>query len=239
MAHLSVVLVGVEHPGNLGAVARAMKNFGVTDLVLIEPKCSPADIEAKNRAKWANDILERARSAGADILDDFDLVVGTTGKLSDDYNLPRTPLLPGQLAERLATLDADARVALLFGRESDGLVNDELALCDFTVTIPTAKEYPSLNLSHAVAIILYAITAPGLGQGVAARFPLVRAAEKRQLKRMIGETLAAIHFTTDEKRETQEVLWSRLVGKSLLTQREAMALMGFFRKVERLASKHQ
>lgn len=235
MAHLTVVLLGVEHPGNLGAVARAMKNFGVTELVLVDPKCSPSHVEAKNRAKWANDILETSRTEPAAVLDTFDIVVGTTGKMSDDYNLPRTPLTPAQLAEKLSSVDGDAKVALVFGRESDGLFNEELVKCDFTVTIPTSAEYPSLNLSHAVAVVLYQLTADQNAAHVAERFPLVRAAEKRQLKRMIDETLASVHFTTPDKRETQQVLWNRLVGKSMLTQREAMALMGFFRKVGWLA----
>lgn len=232
MASLTVVLLGVEHPGNLGAVARAMKNFGVHDLVLIDPKCAADHVDAKNRAKWANDFLERARIAGTDILQEFDLVVGTTGKLGDDYNLPRTPLTPSQLAERLRDVDGASRVAVLFGRESDGLMNAELDLCDFTVTIPTADAYPSLNLSHAVAVVLYALTADRNAAALTARFPLVRAPEKRQLQKMIAETLDSLPFSTEEKRETQDVLWQRLVGKSLLTQREAMALMGFFRKVE-------
>jgi len=204
--------------------------------VLISPKCSPSHVEAKNRAKWANDILEHAQMAPLDVLDSFDLVVGTTGKVSDDYNLPRTPLTPTQLAERLSSVDDVATVALVFGRESDGLVNEELVKCDFTVTIPTASEYSSLNLSHAVAVLLYQLTAAQNAALLEEKFPLVKAAEKQQLKRMIDETLAAIHFTTEDKRETQHVLWNRLVGKSLLTQREAMALMGFFRKVGWLAA---
>ncbi len=235
---ITVVLLGVEHPGNLGAVARAMKNFGFTDLLLIGPKCSPRDPVAQNRAKWANDVLAAAKiTESLDALDGFDLIIGTTGKISDDYNLPRTPLFPSRLAEKLSVADKEARIALVFGRESDGLMNDELKRCDFTVTIPTADDYPSLNLSHAVAVVLYALRAEEHASRTAERFPLVRAPEKRQLEKMIASTLNLFPFALDEKRETQDVLWKRLVGKSLLTQREAMALMGFFRKVEYSARK--
>ncbi len=228
---LTVVLLGVEHPGNLGAIARAMKNFGCPDLLLIDPKCSPADETAQNRAKWANDVLGNARVADIGALDDFDLVIGTTGKNGDDFNLPRSPLTPEQLREKLADADEGMRVALLFGRESDGLVNDELKRCDFAVTIPTAGEYASLNLSHAVAVVLYELTAKRNAETLLARFPLVKAPEKRQLLKMIDGTLEALPFSTLEKRVTQDVLWKRLVGKSMLTQREAKALLGFFRKV--------
>jgi len=232
MQDLTVVLVGVEHPGNLGAVARAMKNFGVPELVLINPRCAPDDVEAKNRAKWANDLLVRARTAATlDVLDGYDLVVGTTAKLGSDFNLVRTPLTPVQLAGELA--GRQGRVALVFGRESDGLTNEELRRCDLTVTIPANPAYPTLNLSHAVAVILAFLTAERFPAPLAERYPLVKAAEKRQLFRTMDEILDLLHFQTPEKKETQRLLWKRLSGKAFLTQREAMAILGFFKKVKK------
>lgn len=232
---LTVVLVGVEHPGNLGAVARAMKNFGVEQLLLINPECSPSDEEAKNRAKWANDILEGARIADSlDALASFDLVIGTTAKLGNDYNLPRTPLFPEQVAARLSQVEGD--VAAVFGRESDGLTNEELKKCDLTLTIPANPEYPVLNLSHAVAVVLYTLTNTEHARQIEQRYPLVKAAEKAQLQKHIDELLSTLSFQTPEKRETQRVLWRRLVGKSFLTQREAMALLGFFKKIREKCS---
>ncbi|MBR9692994.1 RNA methyltransferase [Candidatus Woesearchaeota archaeon] len=228
MAELTVIIVGIEHPGNLGAVARAMKNFGVAKLVLVDPKCS-VDEEAKNRAKWANAVLENATTGGLELLEEFDLVVGTTAELGNDFNLPRTPLFPAQLAERLAKVDG--QVALVFGRESDGLTNEELGKCDLTVTIPANEEYPVLNLSHAVAVTLYAITSHE--DWIEERYPLVRATEKRQLQKMLDETLDSMSFQTAEKKETQRILWKRLIGKSFLTQREAMALLGFLKKARK------
>jgi tRNA/rRNA methyltransferase len=233
MPILSVVLLGVENPGNLGAVARAMKNFGCQDLVLIEPKCNVDHIEAKNRAKWAKDVLAGARiETIQDLSTNFDLVIGTTGKLGDDYNLPRTPLFPSQLVQKLAEADDDAKVALLFGRESDGLYNHELELCDFIINIPTMNEYPSLNLSHAVAVMLYALATPLRETEISEKYPLLRAQEKQHLRTLIKETVAMLDFPAENENHTQEVLWNRLVGKSLITQREAMALMGFFRRVQ-------
>lgn len=229
MATLTVVIVGIEHPGNLGAVARAMKNFGVSELLLINPECDVAAEEAKNRAKWANDVLENATTGGLELLEEYDLVVGTTAELGNDFNLPRTPLFPAQLAEKLAAVDG--RVALVFGRESDGLTNEELGKCDLTVTIPANEEYPVLNLSHAVAVTLYALTSHE--DWIEERYPLVRAAEKRQLQKMLDETLDSMSFQTAEKKETQRVLWKRLIGKSFLTQRETMALLGFLKKARK------
>lgn len=232
---LTVVLVGVEHPGNLGAVARAMKNFGIADLVLVSPLCDPDDSVAKNRAKWANDILERARVTDIGVLREFDLVIGTTAQLGNDYNLVRTPLFPAQVAARL--VGVAGKVAVVFGRESDGLTNGELKQCDFTLTIPANPAYPVLNLSHAVAVVLSALTAGEHERRVAQRYPLVRAAEKAELKKLIDNLLDTLPFQTAEKRETQRVLWQRLIGKSFLTQREAMALLGFFKKVQSVTFK--
>lgn len=226
---LSIILIGVEHPGNLGAVARAMKNFGCTRLLLIEPKCSPSDAEAKKRAKWANDILEGATIGSFDLLEGFDLVIATTAELGNDFNLPRTPILPSQLRERLT--EREGKIALLFGRESDGLTNEEIARSDFSLTIPSNADYPVLNLSHAVAVTLALLLSERFEPGLEERFPLVKSAEKRQLLKMIDERLDTMEFSTPEKRATQRLLWKRLVAKSFLTQREAMALMGFFSRL--------
>lgn len=229
---ITVALLNVEHPGNLGAVCRVMKNFGLSKLLLIEPKCDKGESEAKRRAKWAGDVLEEAQIAKMDALDRFDLVVGTTGKIGNDYNLPRSPFFPDQLAEMLSG-GVDGEVCLLFGRESDGLRNEELKRCDFVVTIPTSKKYRSMNLSHAVALLLYTITFHKREEEIAERFPLLKAPEKRALLKEITKVLDNLHFSTPEKRETQEILWKRIVGKSMLTQREAMALFGFFKKIKR------
>ncbi|RME30726.1 TrmJ/YjtD family RNA methyltransferase [Candidatus Woesearchaeota archaeon] len=232
---LTVALLKPSRPGNLGAVARAMKNFGVHKLLLIEPKCKPDENEALFRATHAQDILYAAEIAEPGMLARYDLVVGLTGKFGDDYNLPRTPLFPDQLAQRLSTRTGS--VCLLFGPEADGLTNDDLKRCDFIVTIPTAPEQPSMNLSHSVAVVLYALQAAALKKPIEERFPLVNASTKAQIKKMIEDVLNQHHFTRETRLETQRVLWRRLVGKSFLTQREAMALMGFLRKISPAASR--
>lgn len=223
---ISLVLIGIEHPGNLGAIARVMKNFGFSDLRLITPKCSPTDEQAKTRAKHAQDILQNAKTITLDDLKQFDLIIGTSAITGSDYNLPRTPLLPTKLKEKLETKKGN--IALVFGKESDGLTNEEIAHCDFLVTIPTNNDYAALNLSHAVAIILYELAKDNNNQE---QFPLVKAKEKEQLQLMITQILDNMQFQTKEKRQTQELLWKRLITKSMLTQREAMALMGFLKKI--------
>lgn len=226
-----IVIIGVEHPGNLGAIARVMKNFGYHDLVLIDPQCSLESEEALNRAKHAQDVLQQARVCSLDVLDSFDLVIGTTAILGNDFNLPRTPLTPAQLSQKIRAREGN--IALVFGRESDGLHKQEIDLCDFLVSIPTGSTYPALNLSHAVAVLLYELSRE---RSFEERFPLVQAAEKQQLERLVAHVLDSIEFQTPEKRQTQELLWKRLIAKSFLTQREAMALMGFLTKISQRTS---
>jgi tRNA/rRNA methyltransferase len=230
---LSVVIAGIEHPGNLGAVARAMKNFGVMQLYLVNPHCKLDDEEAKNRAKWANEILEKAVIVDSLAELPVDLLIATTAELGSDFNLPRTPLTPTQVKARLEKTAHGAKIGILFGRESDGLTNEEIGACDFTLTIPANPSYPVLNLSHAVAVTLYALTHESHTPKLEEQFPLVNPATKAQVEKQLDETLSSFDWQTEEKRQTQLILWRRLIGKSFLTQREAMALLGFLKKAKK------
>lgn len=229
---ISVVLVGIETAGNVGSVARVVKNFGLKELILIDPKCDPQSKEAWDRAAHARDVLKRAVVADFSYLKRFDYVVGTTAKLGTDYNIPRIPMTPGELAGKLGSIDKKTKVAILFGRESFGLLNEEIQKCDFTVTIPTSKVYPTLNVSHAVAVVLYELFRGELEANVKERYTPISGKEKDVALEMIENTLNKMHFATPEKRETQKRLWKRMIGKAMLTRREAFALLGFLRKFE-------
>jgi len=156
---LLVVLVEPLYDGNVGSVARAMKNFGLSDLALVNP-CRIDDFGLA-MASHARDVLEGAAvySRLEEALEQADLVVGTTGKRLDEaqHHLRlhlRVPCLsPAGLADRLQ--GKDGTVALLLGREDCGLNSDELALCDILVSIPTSPDYPVMNLSHSAAVLFY------------------------------------------------------------------------------------
>ena len=225
MKHVSIILVGAEHPGNVGAVARAMHNFGFERLILINPACDPLDPEARNRAKWAQEILENAVTGGLELLDSFDLLVATSARTGTEYNLPRTPLLPDDLV-----LPPAGKIGIVFGRESSGLTNAELAKADYLVTIPTAKN-KSLNVSHAVAVLLYELSKHAHAQEIKKKYPLANARQKEELRKLIDDVLAKMTFATPHKAKTQKLLWQRLVGTAHLTGREAQALLGVFKKV--------
>ena len=153
LSNARVVLVHTSHPGNIGAVARAMKNMGLTQLYLVAPKHFPHE-RAVWRAASAADILDCA--AVVDTLDeaiaDCGMVVGTSAR---SRRIPWPLLNPRACAERVYPELSQHPVALVFGREDRGLTNEELQRCNLHVNIPTSAEYSSLNLAMAVQVITY------------------------------------------------------------------------------------
>ena len=222
---IKIVLVEPKNSGNVGAVARAMANFGFSNLILVNPKCNHKSQTARNRAKWAQDVLKKAKVVKS--LSSIKLtLVATTGKLGTDYNIPRSPIAPDKLSK---TIKKDA--AIVFGRESTGLTNDEINQCDFVATIPTSKKYPVMNLSHAVAVFLYEL-AKGR-ESISSHIKFAEEADKKQLMKMLNTVLNSMDFATQKKKQTQITIWKRMIGKSFLTKREAFALMGFLRKIKK------
>ena len=152
---VKVVLVGTTHPGNIGAAARAIKNMGIFNLALVEPKEFPSDI-AIYRSKAAKDILENAEiyESLEDAIAGCKLVVGTSARAR---SVPWPVFNPRDAAEEMSKISKQGNVAIVFGREDRGLTNDELGLCNFHVHIPSDPKYSSLNLSQAVQILAYEI----------------------------------------------------------------------------------
>ncbi|QSX31703.1 tRNA/rRNA methyltransferase [Shewanella cyperi] len=151
----TLVLVEPARPANVGACARAMKTMGFTRLVLVNSQCHLQD-EAQWVAHGATEILASARVVDslAAIRPEFDLLVGTTAR---ERGSPRHYLAPDELAQTLAA-KASQKTALVFGRESSGLNNQELALCDLLSYVPQQCEYPSLNLGQATMLYCYALS---------------------------------------------------------------------------------
>ncbi|MDJ0909946.1 MAG: RNA methyltransferase [Woeseiaceae bacterium] len=154
---IRIVLVGTTHPGNIGAVARAMKNMGLSDLALVEPRYFPHD-EATARASGADDLLENAsvHENLADAVADCVHVIGTSAR-SRAINWPC--LDAKDAAARLIDESAKGTVAAVFGPEKTGLLNEDMDLCDSLLTIPTDPSFSSLNLAMAVQVVTYEIRA--------------------------------------------------------------------------------
>lgn len=155
LSNISVVLVNTSHPGNIGATARAMKNMGLSKLVLVQPENFPSGV-AVGRAVSATDILDAARVVETlqEAVADCGLVIGASAR---SRRIPWPMLSPQACAEKVIREKDTNRVALVFGREDSGLNNEELQLCHFHVQIPADENYPSLNLAAAVMVICYEV----------------------------------------------------------------------------------
>jgi tRNA/rRNA methyltransferase len=225
MPVIDIVLVAPIYEGNVGFVARVMKNFGFSRLVLIDP--CPLGDEAKARASHAQDILKEAETCTMeDIFARSDIVVATTGTLSKSVCNPmRMPFFtPRELREHLE--GADGRVSILFGRENWGLNNEEVKRSDIICTIPTSEEYPILNLSHAVGIVCYELANMRKGE-----YRLASATDMGYLYRHIDRFLDAVEHPRF-KRENTMILIRRVLGRCRLTTREASTLHGLLRRSE-------
>lgn len=151
--NIRIVLVNTTHPGNIGAVARAMKNMGLRDLYLVDPKHYPHE-EALSRASNALDVLDRAVVVHSfeEAIADCGLVIGSSAR---ERAIP-WPLLGAREASAQAVREAARHtVALVFGREDRGLTNEELQRCQLHINIPANPEYSSLNVAMAVQVIAY------------------------------------------------------------------------------------
>jgi len=151
--NIRIVLVNTSHPGNIGGVARAMKNMGLTRLYLVAPRDYPNE-QADWRAASAMDVLESAIVVPTldEAIGDCQFVVGTSAR---ERRIPWPLLDARQCAKRMGLASSSEQVAVMFGREDRGLTNDELKVCNLHLSIPTSEAYSSLNLAMAVQIVAY------------------------------------------------------------------------------------
>jgi tRNA/rRNA methyltransferase len=222
---IRVVLVEPKNQGNVGAVARAMKNFGVRELVLVNPCRLGA--EARQRAMKGIDILEGARRVGnlEAALKGADLLIGTSGiDTASEKRFARIAMTPRDCATRVAKFEG--RVALLFGREDFGLLDEELRRCDVLVKIPAFPEYPILNLSHAATILLYELFA---AKATRQSNREASGMEKEKLYEAFEALLSETDYPAHKRARTQ-VMFRRLLGRAVPSKWEFHALMGVLQR---------
>jgi len=235
--NLRVVLVEPMYDGNIGSVARSMKNFGFDQLVLVNP-CRIDDF-GKAMASHAWDILGKAKvvSTLEEAVRESSLVVGTTGKrLGDEHKHLRLHirepwLTPAQLAEKLKGKDCE--VALLLGRENWGLTNEELQLCNLLVSIPTSDLYPVMNLAMAATVLLYE-----LSQVEPGGTPLAGPETLERLQVSTRGLLDEINYP-GHKREFRMMMFKRIFGRAELTEREANTLLGILKLLRWQVNNHK
>jgi len=237
MPEFIVILQEPKHEGNVGAVARCMKNFGFDKLYLVN-SCKLGD-ECFKRSKHAKNIILNAKKFDTldEALKQIDFIVGTSGivNLNDKHHI-RNPITPRQFVEYAKRLESE--VGLLFGREDYGLYSEELLHCDLLVNIPASKKYPILNLSHSVAVILYELASADLnlkikGHRKSSKF------EREKLYEQFNNFLAEVDYP-HHKREHTQILFRRLMGRATPSKWEFHTLMGVFaRSSERSIKNHK
>jgi tRNA/rRNA methyltransferase len=215
---------------NVGAAARAMKNFGLSELVLIAPKFRWPNDRAQALAAGAGDILERAQivPTATEALAPFNLVLATTARDRDVLKQIHTP---EAAARRLrAASGAGTKTALLFGGERAGLENEEMSLCDAVITIPTA-EFSSLNLGQAVLLLGYewlksADSTPAVRTRQTVAVPATRAELAGLFEHLERELDAAEFLFPPAKRETMVRNIRAMIMRSGLSDQEARTIRG-------------
>ncbi|MHC1601179.1 MAG: RNA methyltransferase [Candidatus Nezhaarchaeales archaeon] len=231
MPHIRVVLVEPLYEINIGLTCRIMKNFGFKDLCLVRPRTPISDV-ARMFAVKAVDILDSMLIVDniEEAIKGFDLKIGTTGKLAGPRNVLRTVVPPWHLHE---VLKYKGKVALLFGREDIGLTNEELSTCDIVVNIPASDEYPVMNVTHAIAIILYELSKMHIR-------PKTRLASEKLRDVALNyfmEILDLIEFP-QEKRGKACLVFKRLLGKSFISRKEIHMLLAFLHRVHLRLKSH-
>jgi len=229
---VAVAVVDAETPGNVGTIARAVKNFDLADLLLVDPPDLDPDGEAYGFAGQAReDVLPSARELSFDdLVAEYHTVACTAVTNEDATSHVRYPVIEApDLADRLAGVEGP--VAVVFGRERVGLTNDELALCDEICAIPASGDYPSLNLGQAATVICYELRDLTVADSQLPAETHERAAPDAiaRLHDRFGDYLAAIDHP-EEKRAKAGRMFRRVLGRADPTPREARTLTGLFRR---------
>jgi tRNA/rRNA methyltransferase len=228
----AVVLVRPQEEGNVGAAARAMANFGLERLILVEP-ATPLRATARAFAVHAEEILERAERAPGlrRALAGFERIVATTG--ARDRPWPKRLVSPRQLAEALAADPPGTSTALVFGPEPSGLTNAELALASLLVRVPTSPAQPSLNLGQAVVVVGYELFVSRRAAETAGEDaePLASGEEVAALFDQASALLARIEFARDSTFDGVERDLRRLLARAAPTSREVTLLRGVLRRL--------
>jgi len=226
---LAVVLVRPRVPGNLGSVARAARNFGVGDVRLIEPACSP-DEEAYRLSSGAQNLLDAMRrySTLLEAVADFDAVVATSS-LRGRSERRWLPL--SELPEFVGSLPNGARVAYVFGPERSGLTEEERSRASATVNVPTDPGFPTMNLSHAVAVLLALHRTFASPSGATRKEELAPSREIEGAIEHWDRALDAIGFYDTGHRDRSLRDWRRIVAGRPLSAREVALLRGVANRI--------
>jgi tRNA/rRNA methyltransferase len=234
--NIRVVLVEPQHSGNIGGVARAMKNMALSRLVLVNPADHLA-MEARMMAMHAFDILQHAEVVDtlSRAVADTGYVVGTTRRLGKSRQAQHSSR---SIAPLLLELAGSNPVALVFGREDSGLTNDELAQCHELISIPAHPTFGSLNLAQAVLLVCYELYVTTATQPLSTLPTLATTAELERLYTHMREVLRRIGFLHGSSPDRMMGYFRRFFARYGLKSRDVKIFLGVFRQVEWYISRH-
>ncbi|MDF2178913.1 tRNA (cytosine(32)/uridine(32)-2'-O)-methyltransferase TrmJ [Aliiglaciecola sp. CAU 1673] len=237
MQNIRIVLVNTSHTGNIGSAARAMKTMGLEHLYLVDPVTEP-DGQASALAAGATDILAKCKIVGslAEAVADCGLVVGTSAR---SRTLPWPMLGPRECGQKLVQEAASYPVALVFGRESSGLSNEELQQCHFHVCIPANPEYSSLNLAAAVQTLCYEIRMAHLDatEVPAPESPYPLSEDLERFYAHLEQTLSKTNFIVANHPGMVMTKLRRLFNRARPESQELNILRGILASIDKLANK--
>jgi tRNA/rRNA methyltransferase len=236
-----VVLVRPQVAGNIGATARVMRNFGLTDLVLVAPVADATSPEARKLSTHGEDILNRARTVAAldEALADCVMVAGTSARIGGPFRRQSVGP-PAEIAPLLIDAFAAGPAALVFGPEPTGLSDAEVTRCHHLIHVPIDPTYAALNLAQAVAICLYEMRRCWLARAEPLPEPAVIApfAEQERMFAHLRAALEEIHFLYGANADTLMHALRHLIGRARPSPMEVDVLFGLARQLRWYAANH-
>lgn len=232
LSHIKVVLVETSHPGNIGAVARAMKTMNMENLRLVNPKVFPS-AESTSRASGADDILAKAQVFDSlpEAVADCQLVFGASAR---SRTIAWPELTPRACAEKALNNASGTISALVFGRENSGLKNHELDHCHYLLKIPCNEHFSSLNIAAAVQVICYELFVAASGNPGTVQFepyeaPMASAAQMESFYEHLQQTLVDIDFMHPDKSRSIMRRLRRIYHRIQLDTKELDILRGILK----------
>lgn len=225
---ISVILVSTRNPLNIGAAARALANFGLDDLRLVNPY--KAAFREAVSAVGAEHVMRTARvfETVAEAVTDCSLVAGLTAAQRRELQQPIARLAAGMTQIR----EHGGRVGLMFGSEKSGLSNEDMSYCHTLLRIPTSPETPSMNLGQAVAVCLYELTRDESGPSARrVRADAIEGSDAEQVTKMLLEVLEKSGYTKRITAVSTEQKIRRWVRRTRLSRRDAPLLLGVLRQI--------
>jgi tRNA/rRNA methyltransferase len=230
LTNLRIVMVRPRGSGNIGSVARAMKNVGAGELAIVG-KARTRSFWARAMAVHGRDVLAEAKCYDSirEAITDCSLVVGTTCRVGLYRSHSQSPK---EIAPAIVDSAVKGKVALLFGPEDHGLSNKDLEHCQLLITIPTHPDYPSLNVAQAVVICLYEIYVASLASAVTSEIHRAEAEHIERLFDIMRNSLLKIGFLDAENPEHMLLALRRIFGRGGLEEKDVRILTGMFRQIE-------